>query len=77
MNGPDDLEAAISAFCRKPRFKDIVNAAVHGDFHGELKRKRKDGVDHDEPKNDRKSISELKEIKDKEVRALYEQQFER
>lgn len=74
---PDDLEAAINATRRKPRFKDIVNAAVHDEFHGELKRKLKDGVDHDELEKYRKSLSELKEIKDKKVRAFYEQQNER
>ena len=74
---PDDLEAAISASRRKPRFKDIVNVAVHNDFHGQLKRKLKDGVDRDELEKYRKSVSELKEIKDKKVRAFYEQQNER
>lgn len=74
---PDDLEAAISASRRKPRFRDIVNAAVHDDFHGELKRKLKNGVDRAELEKYRKSVSELKEIKDKKVRAFYEQQNER
>lgn len=74
---PDDLEAAISASRRKPRFKDIVNAAVHDDFHGELKRKLKNGVDRDGLEKYRKSVSELNEIKDKKVRAFYEQQNER
>lgn len=73
---PDDLEAAISASRRKPRFKDIVNAAVHDEFHSELKRKLKDGVDRDELEKYRKSVSELKEIKDKKVRAFYDQQNE-
>ncbi|CAF9909667.1 hypothetical protein IMSHALPRED_008437 [Imshaugia aleurites] len=74
---PDDLEAAISASRRKPRFKDIVNAAVHDGFHSELKRKLKDGVDRDELEKYRKSVSELKEMKDKKVRGYYEQQNER
>ena len=74
---PDDLEAAISASRRKPRFKDVVNTAVHDDFHSELKRKLKDGVDRDELARFRKPISELKEIKDKKVRAFYEEQNER
>ena len=74
---PDDLEAAISASRRKPRFKDIVNTAVHDDFHRDLKRKLKDGVDRDELEKHRKSIAELKEIKDKKVRAFYEGQNER
>ena len=74
---PDDLEAAISASRRKPRFKDIANPAAHNDFHSELKRKLKDGVDRDELEKFRKPVSELKEIKDKKVRAFYEEQNER
>ena len=74
---PDDLEAAIKASRRKPRFKDIVNTAVHNEFHGELKRKLKDGVDRDQLEKYRKPISELKKIKDKKVRAFYEQQNDR
>ena len=74
---PDDLEAVITASRRKPRFQDIVNAAVHDDFHAELKRKLKDGVDRDEFEKYRKSVSELNEMKDKKVRAFYEQQNER
>ena len=74
---PDDLEAAISASRRKPRFKDIVNTAVHNNFHIELKRKLKDGVNRDELEKFRKSISELNQIKDKKVRAFYEEQNER
>ena len=74
---PDDLEAAISASRRKPRFKDIADPAAHNDFHSELKRKLKDGVDRDELEKFRKPISELKEIKDKKIRAFYEEQNER
>ena len=74
---PDDLEAAISASRRKPRFKDIANAAVHDDFHAELKRKLKNEVNREELEKYRKSISELKGIKDKKVRRFYEQQNER
>ena len=74
---PDDLEAAISASRRKPRFKDTVNAAVHDDFHAELKRKLKNEVNREELEKYRKSISELKGIKDKKIRGFYEQQNER
>ena len=74
---PDDLEAAISASRRNPRFKDIANAAVHDEFHRELKRKLQIGVNRDELEKYRKPISELKKIKDKKVRAFYEQQNER
>lgn len=74
---PDDLEAAISASRRRPRFKDVVKAAVHDDFHAKLKRKLRDGVDRDAVEKYRKSILELKEIKNKKVRSFYEQQNER
>ena len=74
---PDDLEAAIKASRQKPRFRDIVNVAVHDDFHRELKRRLKDGVDRHELEKYRKPLSELKGIKDKKVRAFYEQQNER
>lgn len=74
---PDDLEAAISASRRKPRFRDAVNLALHNDFHGELKRKLKDGLDRDELEKFRKPVSELKEIKDKKLKAFYEEQNER
>ena len=74
---PDDLEAAVRASRRKTRFKDVVTTAVHNDFHAELKRKLKDGVDRDQLEKYRKPISELKKIKDKKVRAFYEQQNER
>ena len=74
---PDDLEAAISASRRKPRFRDIVNTAIHNDFHSELKRKLKNEVDRDELEKYRKSVSELNEIKNKKVRAFYEEQNER
>ena len=73
----DDLENAISSTRRKPRFRDVVNSAMHDSFHAELKRKLKDGVDRDELEKYRKSQAELKEIKNKKVRAFYEQQNER
>ena len=74
---PDDLEQAISSTRRKPRFRDIANAAIHDNFHGELKRKLKDGLGGFELERYRKSQAELKDIKDKKVRAFYEQQNER
>ncbi len=73
---PDDLERAIASTRRKPRFKDIVNLAVRDDFHNELKRKLKEGVDRDELEKFRKSQKELGEIKDKKIRAFYAQQNE-
>ena len=74
---PDDLENAISSTRRKPRFRDVVNSAMHDSFHAELKRKLKDEVDRDELEKYRKSQAELKEIQNKKVRAFYEQQNER
>ena len=74
---PDDLESAISSSRRKPRFRDAVNVAVRDNFHAELKRKLKKGVDRDEMERCRKNQAELKAIKDKKIRAFYEQQNER
>lgn len=73
---PDDLENAISAGRRKPRFRDIVDLAVQYNFHAELKRKLKDGVDREELEKYRKSQADLNEIKDKKIRAFYETQNE-
>ena len=73
----DDLENSISSTRRKPRFRDVVNAAIQDDFHNELKRKLKDEVDRDELEQFRKSQVELKEIKNKKLRAFYEEQNER
>ena len=82
MNGdssykPDDLESAISSTRRRPRFQDIASLAMQNNFHAELKRKLKDGVDHDGLEKYRKSISEIKEMKNKKIRAFYERQNER
>lgn len=74
---PDDLENAIATSRRKPHFRDVVNTAMHDDFHAELKRKLKDEVNRDDWEKFRKSQAELKEIKDKKIRAFYEQQNER
>jgi len=74
---PDDVEQAISSSRRKPRFRDVVNAAVHDNFHAELKRKLREGVDKSEMEQYRKSLVELKDIKDKKIRAFYEQQNDR
>ena len=74
---PDDVESAISSTRRKPRFRDFVNVAVRDNFHAELKLKLKEGVDRDELEGCRKSQAELKSIKNKKLRAFYEQQNER
>ena len=74
---PDDLVSAISATRRKPRFKDAVNLALHNNFHAELKRKLKEGVDRERFESCRKSQEELKQIKDKKIRSYYEAQNER
>ncbi|KAK4697843.1 hypothetical protein P7C71_g287, partial [Lecanoromycetidae sp. Uapishka_2] len=74
---PDDLESAISSTRRKPKFRDVVNLAVHKNFHAELKRKLKQGVNRERFENCRKSLSELKEIKNKKIRQFYEHQNDR
>ena len=74
---PDDLESAITATRRKPRFTDVVNTALHNNFHAELKRKLKEGVDRDGLERYRKSQAKLKKIKDKKRRSFYEAQNER
>ena len=74
---PDDLESAISGTRRKPRYRDDANFAVYNNFHIELKRKLKEGVDRDEFEKHRKSQADLKEIKNKKIRKFYEAQNER
>lgn len=74
---PDDLESAISATRHKPRFRDSVNIAVKDSFHSELKQKLKGSVDRDGLEKYRKPLSEIKEMKNKKIRAFYETQNER
>ena len=74
---PDDLESAISSTRRKPRFRDIVNLAVESNLHGELKRKLKDGIDREALEKYRKSVEEIKQMKNKKTRGFYEEQNER
>ena len=71
-----DLEAGRRRL-RPPRFRDAVNLAVKNTFHAELKRKLKDGVDHDGLEKYRKSVTALESIKDKKVRRFYEEQNNR
>lgn len=71
---PDDLESAISASRRKPRFRDMVNLAIEDNFHAELKHKLKEGVDRDGLERYRKSVDEINQMKDKKIRKFYEQQ---
>ena len=73
---PDDLESAISSSRRTLRFRDVVNLAVQDKFHAELKRKLKDGVDRDALEKYRKSQHDLEQMKNKKIRAFYEQQNE-
>lgn len=74
---PDDLESALSAARSKPRYRDIVNLAVENSFHAELKQKLKDGVDGEKMEGFRKSRQDMDGIKDKKIRAFYEEQNER
>lgn len=71
---PDDLENAISSTRRKPRFRDIVNLATEDQFHNELKRKLKEGVDHEGLETYRKSVKEIKGMKNKKIKSFYEKQ---
>lgn len=71
---PDDLESAISSTRRKPRFRDVVNAAIEDRFHGDLKRKLKEGVDREGLEKYRKSVEEIKDMKDKKIKSFYEKQ---
>lgn len=71
---PDDLESAISATRRKPRFQDVVNLALEDSFHAELKRKLKEGVDRDGLERFRKSVEEIEAMKNKKIKKFYEHQ---
>lgn len=82
MNGdqsfkPDDLESAISSTRRHPRFRDFANIAVENDFHAELKRKLKQEVDSYGLEKYRKPLSEIKQMKNKKIKAFYEAQNDR
>ena len=74
---PDDLESAISSTRHKPRFRDVVNLTIENNLHVELKQKLKDGVDGEKMEGYRKSMEEMNQIKDKKIRAFYEEQNER
>ena len=76
-NQADDLESAINATRRKPRFRDVVNVAVKDSFHSELKKKLKQSVDSDKLERYRKPLHEIKQIKNKKIRHYYEAQNER
>ena len=71
---PDDLESAISSTRQNLRFRDVVDLAIEDQFHGELKRKLKGGVDREGLERYRKSVEEIKEMKDKKIRSFYEKQ---
>lgn len=73
----DDLESAITATRRKPKFRDIVNLASHDNYHAQLKTKLKEGLDRDGLEKYRKSVEDIKAIKNKKVRRFYEEQNER
>ena len=71
---PDDLESAISSSRQKPRFRDIVNLTTEDQFHNELKQKLKEGVDREGLEAYRKSVKEIKGMKNKKVKSFYEKQ---
>ncbi|KAI4120577.1 MAG: hypothetical protein LQ338_006913 [Usnochroma carphineum] len=74
---PDDLESAISSSRRQNKFRDVAQAAVHNDYHAELKRKLTDDVQRGSLEKYRKSPEEIKKIKSKKIRRFYEHQNER
>ena len=59
------------------RFKDAANTALQDRRRDELKKALLSGVDREGLENFRKSDEELKQIKNKEVRAFYEAQNDR
>ena len=71
---PDDLESAISSTRQNLRFRDVVDLAIEDQFHGELKRKLKGGVDREGLERYRKSVEDIKKMKDKKIRSFYEKQ---
>ena len=75
VHQPDDLESAISSTRRRGVYRDYANLSHPSDFHVELKRKLKDGVEPLEKY--RRSVSEIKGIKNKKLKAFYEAQNER
>ena len=59
------------------RNKDVASLATRNEFHHQLKRKLKDGADGYKLEKYRKSVSEIKDIKDKKIQSFYKAQNER
>ncbi|EFQ87509.1 hypothetical protein PTT_16952 [Pyrenophora teres f. teres 0-1] len=75
-----DLEhgyGAINPIKPKQRFRDAIEATVRDNRANEMKQKLIDNVDHDALEVYRKSEESLKSIKNKKVRAFYEEQNQR
>ncbi|KAI0569315.1 cation efflux family protein [Pyrenophora tritici-repentis] len=75
-----DLEhgyGAINPLKPKQRFRDAIEATVRDNRANEMKQKLIDNVDHDALEVYRKSEESLKSIKNKKVRAFYEEQNQR
>ena len=82
-SGERDLEANANGSKPKPdirnarQFRDIANLAVRNDFHHKLKKQLKEGSDGYQLEKFRKSVNDIKGIKNKQVRSFYEAQNER
>ena len=78
LNAPRDGDLENGFRKRKlPRFRDAVNLAVEERASGALKQQLTAGVDRDEFERYRKNPTQIKDIKNKDVRAFYEQQNQR
>lgn len=78
--GPNGYQGANGNARPRPnawRFRDAVHTAVEDARREELKKALLDGVDRDALEKFRKSDEQLKEIKNKKVRAFYEAQNQR
>ncbi|MCJ1475421.1 hypothetical protein MMC13_004083 [Lambiella insularis] len=77
-NQKHDLEnGSPKEYGKSFRFKDIAGQALEDQRMRDLKKALKDGIGHDDLETYRKTDDELKAIKDKKVRAFYEEQNHR
>lgn len=74
---PDDVEQGLSTARQRPQYRDRAGLAVHDGFHAELKRKLKDEVDIHGLEKYRRSLSDIKNEKNKKLKAFYESQNDR
>ena len=69
-----DVESGLRAKPKVSRFKDVANLAIDDKRRMELKTQLKEGIDRDALEKFRKSQGELKGMKNKKVKAFYEEQ---